>query len=169
MDSSCCKDGCNLRFKLCQPRSHNPDADTIEVHYCRNGHCFSVCPSFTCCHLRAKYQRWVEDPHKVGQWILKCESCYFDNSVVKVCKTCFEKAGEKTGLQKLCESCLLKNSGINASDACTTAPNERCVFRRSQRSKSFEQCTVISVNDKCVKVQLLSDSKVVRKFACGCA
>ena len=161
MFKQCIQEGCNESLQtLYHPRSHKPDADTIEVHFCRKGHMFSVCPRITCCHLRAKVQPWVEDKNKEGQWIHRCDSCYYENSVVKACKTCFEAAGEKP-LQKLCDDCLTKNTG-NAVSSGIGYNNDSTWIFRTQCSKSFEQCTIISSDDKHVKVWRVSDKQVCR-------
>ena len=158
----CFKKGCNeFQQTMYQRRSHKPDADTIEVHFCRKGHISSVCPRITCCHLRTRDQPWVNDGHREGQLIHRCESCYYENSVVKVCKTCFEAAGQKQKpLRKLCELCLPKKTEINAFNNCDgNANNGYWLFRR-QCLKPFEQCTVISSDYKRVNVRRVSDKKV---------
>ena len=160
MQRKCFEQGCKeLQQTIYQPRSHEPDADTIEVHFCRKGHISSVCPRITCCHLRTRDQPWVNDGHREGQLIHRCESCYYENSVVKVCKTCFEAAGQKP-LPKLCEICLPNKAVINAFNRRDdNATNRRWLFR-TQCKKSFEQCTVISSDNKHVKVQRVKDAKV---------
>lgn len=161
MFKQCIEEGCNEPLRtIYHPRSHKPDADTIEVHFCQKGHMFSVCPRITCCHLRAKVQPWVEDNNKEGQWIHLCDSCYHENSVVKACKTCFEAAGKKT-LQKLCDVCLTKNRGNVASSAIGDIMDNRWIFR-TRCLKSFEQCTIISSDDKHVKVRRVSDKKDIK-------
>ena len=168
---SCHKDGCNeVRQRVYRPRSHRPDADCIAVDFCCKGHQYSVCPRMTCCHLRVdkakKYQPWITDINKREQWIHLCESCLFENSVIMVCKTCFDNAGKKAGLKDLCKSCLCKKTEMSSLSTCyhTTAGAsastvEHWVFH-TQFSKPFKQCSLVSVDNNRVRVRQLFNSKV---------
>ena len=86
---------------------------------------------------------------------------------MKACKTCFEAAGEKPlqkgekPLQKLCDDCLTKNTGNVVSSGIDYNNDSTWIFR-TQCSKSFEQCTIISSDDKHVKVRRVSDKQVCR-------